>query len=108
MGGKAGASGDPGVRILVVATVRPGRWTPRRLRQVADNTLSASSDRARAGVRVPVWGWIAVALLLAVVYAVGYDQGMLLEPLLGKLSTVNNYLHEFFHDGRHLLGFPCH
>jgi type VI protein secretion system component VasF len=78
------------------------------LRQVADNTLSASSDRARAGVRVPVWGWIAVALLLAVVYAVGYDQGMLLEPLIGKLSTVNNYLHEFFHDGRHLLGFPCH
>jgi type VI protein secretion system component VasF len=78
------------------------------LRQVADNSLSASPDRARAGARVPVWGWIAVALLLAVVYAVGYDQGMLLEPLLGKLSTVNNYLHEFFHDGRHLLGFPCH
>jgi hypothetical protein len=72
MGGKAGASGDPGARILVVATVRPGRWTPRRLRQV------------------------------------GYDQGVLLEPVLGKAATAKNYLHEFFHDGRHLLGFPCH
>jgi hypothetical protein len=76
------------------------------LSQVADITTTSSSSRAP--VRVPVWGWIAVGVLLAVVYAVGYDQGLLLEPLFGKLSTVNNYLHEFFHDGRHLLGFPCH
>ncbi|HZD00761.1 MAG TPA: CbtB-domain containing protein [Actinomycetes bacterium] len=73
---------------------------------MAHITTSPSSSRAAA--RVPLWGWAAVVALLAVVYAVGYDQGMLLEPLLGKLSTVNNYLHEFFHDGRHLLGFPCH
>jgi hypothetical protein len=77
------------------------------LSQVADITTRASSGRQGA-VRVPLWGWIAVAALLAVVYAVGYDQGMLLEPLLGKLSAANNYLHEFFHDGRHLMGFPCH
>jgi hypothetical protein len=76
------------------------------LSQVADITTTSPSSRAPA--RVPVWGWIVVAVLLAVVYAVGYDQGMLLQPLLGKLSTVNNYLHELFHDGRHLLGFPCH
>jgi type VI protein secretion system component VasF len=73
---------------------------------VADITTASRSSRTRA--RVPVWGWVAVGVLLAVVYAVGYDQGMLLEPIFGKLSTVNNYLHEFFHDGRHLLGFPCH
>jgi len=76
------------------------------LSQVAD--ITTASQSSRVGVRVPVWGWIAVGALLAVVYAVGYDQGLLLEPLFGKLSTVNNYLHEFFHDGRHLLGFPCH
>jgi hypothetical protein len=76
------------------------------LRQVAHITTSPSSSRTPA--RVPLWGWAAAVALLAVVYAVGYDQGMLLEPLFGKLSTVNNYLHEFFHDGRHLLGFPCH
>lgn len=59
-------------------------------------------------VRVPLWGWLAVGALLVIVYAVGYDQGMLLSPVLGKLSSANNYAHEFFHDGRHLLGFPCH
>lgn len=59
-------------------------------------------------VRVPLWGWLAIGALLAIVYAVGYDQGMLLSPVLGKLSSANNYVHEFFHDGRHLLGFPCH
>ncbi len=62
----------------------------------------------RVPVRVPLWAWLAVGALLAVVYAVGYDQGMLLEPVLGKLSSTNNYLHELFHDPRHLLGFPCH
>ena len=59
-------------------------------------------------VRVPAWGWLALGALLVVVYAVGYDQGMLLSPVLGKLSSATNYVHEFFHDGRHLLGFPCH
>ncbi len=61
-----------------------------------------------APVRVPLWGWLAAGALLAIVYAVGYDQGMLLSPVLGKLSGANHYLHEFFHDGRHLLGVPCH
>jgi len=28
--------------------------------------------------------------------------------VLGKATAANNYLHEFFHDGRHLLGLPCH
>lgn len=46
------------------------------------------------------WALFAAALLL-LVYLVGGDQGaMSLVP--GKL------LHEFMHDGRHLLGFPCH
>jgi hypothetical protein len=42
------------------------------------------------------------------VYAVGYDQGALLQPLLGAASRSANYMHELMHDGRHLLGFPCH
>jgi hypothetical protein len=105
--GKAEASADPGARILVVATVRPGRSTPRRLRLVAEITTERSAS-SPVPVHVPLWGWLAVGLLLAIVYAVGYDQGTLLEPLLGKLSSTNNYLHELFHDARHLLGFPCH
>ena len=34
--------------------------------------------------------------------------GDLLVPLLGHSARVANYLHEFAHDGRHLLGVPCH
>jgi hypothetical protein len=33
---------------------------------------------------------------------------LLLSPVLGKISQSANYIHEFAHDGRHLLGAPCH
>jgi len=49
-----------------------------------------------------VWPWtvLAVALVL-LVYFVGFDQG--------AASVVpGSYVHEFVHDGSHLLGFPCH
>ena len=57
---------------------------------------------------LPRWTWLALALLTAIVFAVGFDQGQLLRPLLGRAAATSNYLHELFHDGRHLLGFPCH
>ena len=50
----------------------------------------------------------AVLVAIAVLYAVFLDQGALLAPLLGKASYTANYLHEFVHDGRHLLAAPCH
>lgn len=71
---------------------------------MTSTTVSTGSRSSR----VPLWAWLVLGLLLAAVYAVGYDQGVLLEPVLGKAATAKNYLHEFFHDGRHLLGFPCH
>lgn len=42
--------------------------------------------------------------LLAVLayYFIGVDEGAV--SVFGKSML----LHEFFHDGRHLLGFPCH
>jgi len=40
-------------------------------------------------------------LMLLLVYFVGVEQGAL------SLFS-NHYVHEFVHDGRHLLGFPCH
>jgi cobalt transporter subunit CbtB len=39
---------------------------------------------------------------LAVYYFVGVDQGM--TSVFGH----NMAIHEFVHDARHLLGFPCH
>ena len=50
----------------------------------------------------------AALLALLTLYAIFLDQGQLLSPVLGKAAVVANYLHEFAHDGRHLLGAPCH
>jgi cobalt transporter subunit CbtB len=48
--------------------------------------------------------WLALTglLSLVVLYVVGFDQGA--TSVLGD----NMYIHEFMHDARHLLGFPCH
>jgi len=42
----------------------------------------------------------AVATLLLLAYLVAFDQG--------AVSQSGMYLHELMHDGRHLLGVPCH
>lgn len=49
-----------------------------------------------------------LALVLLAFFAVLFDNGVLLAPYLGEASYAANYLHELFHDGRHLLGAPCH
>jgi hypothetical protein len=48
--------------------------------------------------------WLAgtVLLALAVYYFIGVDQGAV--SVLGN----DTHVHEFVHDGRHFLGFPCH
>lgn len=45
---------------------------------------------------------IAVFLALAIYYFVGVDEGM--ASLFGKTMVI----HEWVHDSRHFLGFPCH
>ncbi|RJK98321.1 CbtB domain-containing protein [Vallicoccus soli] len=47
------------------------------------------------------WALFAAVLGLVLVYFVGAEQG--------ATSLVSGEaVHEFVHDGRHLLGFPCH
>lgn len=41
-----------------------------------------------------------VLLALLTLYLVGFDQG--------AISRSGMYMHELMHDGRHLLGLPCH
>lgn len=49
-----------------------------------------------------VWPWALFGLaLLLLVYFVGLDQG-------ASALVPGSMLHEWVHDGRHLLGFPCH
>lgn len=45
---------------------------------------------------------VTAILALLVYYFIGVDEGM--TSVFGKSMRV----HEFFHDGRHFLGFPCH
>jgi hypothetical protein len=45
---------------------------------------------------------ITVFLALAIYYFVGLDEGM--TSIFGKSMVI----HEWVHDSRHFLGFPCH
>ncbi|HEX5325686.1 MAG TPA: CbtB-domain containing protein [Acetobacteraceae bacterium] len=47
------------------------------------------------------WAVFGTILALLLIYFVGAEQGA--TSLIG-----GHYVHEFVHDGRHLLGFPCH
>ena len=48
--------------------------------------------------------WLAATAFLALLalYFVGIDQGAV------SLFGSDSHVHEFVHDARHLLGFPCH
>ena len=45
---------------------------------------------------------VTIVLAVAVYYLVGVDEGM--ASVFGKTMVV----HEWVHDSRHFLGFPCH
>jgi hypothetical protein len=46
--------------------------------------------------------WVVfAALLLLAIFFVGAEEG-------ATSLIPSTYVHEFLHDGRHLLGFPCH
>jgi hypothetical protein len=57
-------------------------------------------------VSIPVreilpWALFGGLLYLLALYFVGAEQG-------ATSIFPGMYIHEFVHDGRHLLGFPCH
>ncbi len=75
----------------------------------AQTKVAARPDVRTAGQAVATVVTIgAVILALVTLYAVFLDQGQLLSPVMGKTAVAMNYVHEFAHDGRHLLGAPCH
>ena len=57
---------------------------------------------------LPLWSWLALVMLLLALFMLLSASGALLAPLLGQAAGPFDYLHEFAHDGRHLLGVPCH
>jgi len=55
---------------------------------------------ALGGIFAVGFALLTVGLLLVLAYLVAFDQG--------AISQSGMYLHELMHDGRHLLGVPCH
>ena len=52
--------------------------------------------------RAVFWLLGTALLALAVYYFIGVDQGAV------SVFGSDTHIHEFVHDGRHFLGFPCH
>jgi putative cobalt transporter subunit CbtB len=72
---------------------------------------STSTSPTAAATATPVvvpatvavlWMVGAFFLALAMYLLIGVDQGAV------SVFAQNSYIHEFVHDSRHLLGFPCH
>ncbi len=80
-------------------------WMEETQPMAADTTTTAAVD---PGVVVtPIPGWALVTLLAVAALAlwlVTFDNGQ----LTSFLARGDLFFHEFFHDGRHLLGVPCH
>lgn len=57
-------------------------------------------DSATSGAAL--WLTTTTILALIVFYFIGFDQGAV------SVFGSDTHVHEFLHDARHLLGFPCH
>ncbi|MEW6436928.1 MAG: CbtB-domain containing protein [Pseudomonadota bacterium] len=68
---------------------------------MSDTAIGSGTAVAPIPVR-EILPWLVFgALMLLAVYFVGAEEG--------ATSIVKGmYVHEWVHDGRHLLGFPCH
>lgn len=70
---------------------------------MSDMTFAASPP---AAIPLPLrevlpWAVFAGLILLLAIYFVGAEEG-------ATSLIKGTMIHEFVHDGRHLLGFPCH
>ncbi len=73
---------------------------------MAESTAATATQTAATPVAIPVQQvvpWAIFGAILAVIayYFVGTEQGA--TSLIQGMG-----IHEWFHDARHLLGFPCH
>jgi hypothetical protein len=67
---------------------------------------TTTTGAQRTEVAVPIPGWALPALVIAVLlFGLVTMEGGLVSNALGQTGS---FLHELFHDGRHLLGVPCH
>ena len=62
--------------------------------------MQSSADVSPFPLRELLPALLLGALFVLTIYLVQYDQG--------AISQSGTFLHELMHDGRHLLGVPCH
>lgn len=62
------------------------------------------ASAGRPGIAAPTWGAALAAVALALLWAVLLEAG----ALSAAIGQSGPFLHELFHDGRHLVGVPCH
>ena len=68
---------------------------------MSDISLGPVSQSTPIPLRSILPWLLFAALLLLALYFVGAEEG-------ATSLIPGMYIHEFVHDGRHLLGFPCH
>jgi len=69
---------------------------------VSNATGSRTESIALSAASAALWLAATAFLALLAIYFVGVDQGAV------SLFGSDSHVHEFVHDARHLLGFPCH
>ncbi|MFD4368908.1 CbtB domain-containing protein [Rhodococcus sp. NPDC058521] len=62
--------------------------------------LAYSPEASVDSTKLAVIAFAVVLLSMLALYIVGFDQG--------AVSRTGMFMHELMHDGRHLMGLPCH
>ncbi len=65
---------------------------------------TGSTAPERQALPIPGWAVLVVFAATLLFWAVTMEGGMVSHAL----GQTGSFLHELFHDGRHLLGVPCH
>lgn len=100
-------------RATVTGALRPGSQTSdpahnfNGTRNPKETSMSDIAFAPAYPISIPTreiapWAAFAGLILILAVYFVGAEEGAL------ALVDTGGVIHEFVHDGRHLLGFPCH
>ena len=68
--------------------------------------MAAITVAPQGSTTAPLPNWAFAVLFGAVflLWMVTFEAG----PLSEALGQAGSFLHELFHDGRHLIGVPCH
>jgi hypothetical protein len=87
--------------LFVIRHRSNGTRNPRRIQMTSTTFAPALPTTPIPLHELLPWAIFAGLILLLAIYFVGAEEG--------ATSIVRGmYVHEFVHDGRHLLGFPCH